>query len=526
MATDAALSLLSRYEALFELSGEVNASADIAATGQVLARRLKYVADVYSWRYIRLESRGLTGASGDPEALVVDGHRGQAAVARIPVTALGEIESELWRGRRVRIVEAEELAGAKPRLPPHFQQAGIVQIYVCPRFGAGELEGLLLFSKRRQPLSDLDVKFLTLAAQLFHDKVSRQWEQEQRRKLETAYLQQEIMLRETEKLATLGRLSAGIAHEMNNPVAAALRNAEQLATELGRLGQSLETLGRIGLSEAQRATLERHRTNAVALAGQSPAFDPLVCAERESEVEGWLDDQAVPDGWQLAPPLVSLGFDLPALADLAASFSSVQLPAVLGVLTQLYAAHGLLAGIRTGTARVSAIVAALRSYTYLDQAPIQAVDVHDGLNNTLVMLHSRLKDGIAVRREFDPALPRIEASGKELNQVWTNIIDNAVQAMHGQGELTLRTYVEEPWVVVEIADNGPGIPAEALDHIFEPFFTTKPPGEGTGLGLNVTHNIVVQKHAGRIDVRSQPGATTFQVRLPLTAASAPERATR
>jgi signal transduction histidine kinase len=515
MATNAALSLLSRYEALFELTGEVNAATTIEGTGGVLARRLKYVADVFSWRYIRVEPERPGSATAQREALVIDGYRGEATTERAATPTLGQVEADLWQSRRARILEAEELAAVRTSLPPHLHKADIVQIYVCPRFGAGELESLFLFSKRRQRLSELDIKFLTLTAQLFHDKVSRQWEQEQRRALETAYLQQEIMLRQSEKLATLGRLSAGIAHEVNNPVAAALRNAEQLTVEIQRLEQGLEILGRIGLSDAQRGVLDRNRNSALELARQPPALDPLVCAQLESDVERWLDDHAVPEGWALAPTLVSMGFDLTVLSDLSASFTRDQLPAVLPVLAQTYAVHGLLAGIRTGTARVSEIVTALRSYSYLDQAPIQLVDVHEGLNNTLVMFHSKLKDGIAVRREFDPALPRIEAFGKELNQVWTNIIDNAVQAMEGKGELTLRTYVEEPWVVVEIADTGPGIPAEAMDHIFDPFFTTKPPGEGTGLGLNISHNIVVQRHGGGIDVRSQPGATRFLVRLPL-----------
>jgi signal transduction histidine kinase len=517
MASNAALSLLSRYEALFGLSGEVNAAATIADTAHVLARRLKYVADVFSWRYVRLEPEPSAATTVTRQALLIDGYRGEATIEHIPAATLGRVESDLWKSRKARVLEADELAAVRTSLPPHFQRADIVQVYVCPRFGAGELESLFLFSKRRQPFSELDVKFLTLAAQLFHDKVSRQWEQEQRRALETAYLQQEIMLRQNEKLATLGRLSAGIAHEMNNPAAAARRNAEQLTAEVHRLEQELELLGQAGLTEAHLPALDRYRTSALELARQPPALDPLVCAELESDVERWLDDEGVPNGWEIAPTLVSMGFDLSALGQLAASFTREQLPAVLPLLARLYVVHGLVEGIRTGTARVSEIVTALRSYSYLDQAPIQLVDVHEGLDTTLVMLHGALKDGIAVRRQFDPALPRIEAYGKELNQVWTNIIDNAVQAMQGKGDLTLKTYVEEPWVVVEIADNGPGIPAEALGHVFDPFFTTKPPGEGSGLGLNISHHIVVQKHGGRIDVHSRPGATHFLVRLPLKA---------
>ena len=171
--------------------------------------------------------------------------------------------------------------------------------------------------------------------------------------------------------------------------------------------------------------------------------------------------------------------------------------------------------IAEGTKRISEIVRALKTYSYLDQAPVQNVNLHEGLENTLVMFRSRLKQGINVQRDYAADLPTIEAYGSELNQVWTNIIDNAIAAMNGQGEIILRTRREGGWVVVEITDSGPGIPPEIQAQVFDPFFTTKPPGEGTGLGLNISHNIVVQKHKGEIAVNSRPGQTTFQVRLPL-----------
>jgi signal transduction histidine kinase len=161
------------------------------------------------------------------------------------------------------------------------------------------------------------------------------------------------------------------------------------------------------------------------------------------------------------------------------------------------------------------IIKALKAYTYMDQAPIQSVDAHEGLDNTLVMLRNKLKAGIDVHRQYAENLPRLQAHGSELNQVWTNIIDNAVEAMQGRGELTLRTRQEEQWVVVEIEDNGPGIPPAVQAKIFDPFFTTKAPGKGTGLGLNISHNIIVQKHKGQIAVRSQPGKTCFEIRLPI-----------
>lgn len=515
MSSQAALSLLSRYEALFELFENVNTSAEIEAAGQVLAGRLKYVADVFSWRYLRVEPDGPEPGSHESTALVVDGHRGKATVQRVPVSALCGLELELWNTHRARTLEADELEVVRSTLPASFQKPDIVQAYVCPRFGADGLEGMFLFSKRRQPFNDLDTKFLTLIAQIFHDKVHVLWEQRKRRELETAYLEQEIMLRQSEKLATLGRLSAGIAHEVNNPIAAAVRNARQLASQLQDWERGLDGLARLGLSEEQRAALDHHRARVLELTRQPVALDALAASDLESDVENWLDERGVEDGWRVAAPLVAMGFDPATLSELARPFAREQLSPVLTALTQAYSAYELLEHIRGSTERVSEIVSALRSYSYLDQAPIQRIDVHQGLEDTLAMLGDKL-DTITVRREFAEHLPPIEAYGRELNQVWTNIVDNAIQAMDGQGELSLRTYADGSWVIVEITDDGPGIPAEIQDRLFDPFFTTKAPGEGAGLGLNVSHNVVVQKHGGSIDVRSEPGATCFRVRLPLT----------
>jgi signal transduction histidine kinase len=518
MSSQAALSLLSRYEALFELFENVNTSAEIEAAGQVLAGRLKYVADVFSWRYLRVEPDGPEPGSHESTALVVDGHRGKATVQRVPVSALCGLELELWNTHRARTLEADELEVVRSTLPASFQKPDIVQAYVCPRFGADGLEGMFLFSKRRQPFNDLDTKFLTLVAQIFHDKVHVLREQRKRRELETAYLEQEIMLRQSEKLATLGRLSAGIAHEVNNPIAAALRNAKQLASQLQDWERGLEGLAQLGLSGEQRTLLEVHRVRAMELARQPLALNAVAASDLESHVEDWLGSHGVEDGWRVAATLVAMGFDPAKLSELAQSFAPEHLSPVLTALAQFYSAHESLENIRASTERVSRIVSALRSYSYLDQAPIQKIDVREGLEDTLAMLHDKL-GSITVRKDFAAEVPPIEAYGRELNQVWTHIIDNAVQAMDGHGELSLRSYAEGPWVVVEITDNGPGVSAEIQDRIFDPFFTTKPPGEGTGLGLNVSHNVVVQKHGGSLDVRSEPGATCFRVRLPLTLAA-------
>jgi signal transduction histidine kinase len=335
------------------------------------------------------------------------------------------------------------------------------------------------------------------------------------RDLEKAYLQQEVMLRQSEKLATLGKLSAGMAHELNNPAAAAQRGAAQLGAAVSDLQQTHLKLGELNLSAVQLQSLLTLDQLAQERARRPADVDSLTRSDLEAELESWLDEQGIERGWQVAPTLVNLGYDRGELTTLVGDFSPSQFTAVIDWLNCTYTIYSLLDEIGQGAGRISEIVKALKAYTYLDQAPIQTVDVHDGLDSTLVILRGKLKTGITVHREYAPDLPHIQAYGSELNQVWTNIIDNAIDAMNGEGEITLRTRRDGQWVLVEIEDNGPGIPEPIQPNLFDPFFTTKPPGQGTGLGLNISHNIVVQKHKGRIDVYSQPGKTRFEVRLPL-----------
>jgi signal transduction histidine kinase len=335
------------------------------------------------------------------------------------------------------------------------------------------------------------------------------------RDLEKAYLQQEVMLLQSEKLATLGKLSAGMAHELNNPAAAAQRGAAQLQATFSHLQQTHLKLGELNLDGSQLESLLALDALAQERAKQPMDMESLTRSDREFEVETWLREQGVENAWDIAPTLVNLGYDCDALNTLVASFTNSQFCAVIEWLSDTHTVYSLLEEIGQGAGRISEIVKALKDYTYLDQAPIQNVNIHDGLDSTLVILRSKLGDGITVTRDYDAHLPQIQALGSELNQVWTNIIDNAIGAVNGGGQITLRTRHDDRWVIVEIEDNGPGIPDEAIPHLFNPFFTTKPPGEGTGLGLNISHNIIVQKHKGRINVHSRPGKTCFEIRLPL-----------
>ena len=335
------------------------------------------------------------------------------------------------------------------------------------------------------------------------------------RDLERVYLQQEIMLRQSEKLATLGKLSAGMAHELNNPAAAARRGADQLRQLFIQLQITYLRLGKMKLSDAQLDALTNLAIAVQQQAAQPANLDALTRSDREYEVESWLEDRNIDNAWELAPALVEMGYTPEKLTSLAAELRVEQLGTAVAWLTITHTIYSLLQEISEGSSRISEIVKALKTYTYLDQAPVQDVDVHEGLDNTLVMLRSKLKKGVTVHRDYCTNLPRIEAYGSELNQVWTNIIDNAVAAMNGQGEISLRTHYEGSWITIEIEDNGPGIPEPIQSKIFDPFFTTKAPGEGTGLGLNISHNIIVQKHKGEITVDSQPGRTCFQIKLPV-----------
>jgi signal transduction histidine kinase len=250
--------------------------------------------------------------------------------------------------------------------------------------------------------------------------------------------------------------------------------------------------------------------------GRKPVdLSAITRSDKEASVEQWLQERGVDTAGEVVPALVSLGYDERDLDALAKVFTGSQLAVVIDWLSFKYAIYSLVSEIGIGTGRIVELVKALKTYTYMDQAPVQSVDLREGLDNTLIILHNKLKRGISVEKDYADDLPLIQAFASELNQVWTNILDNAIDAMGGAGKLIVRTRREDPWVVVEIEDNGPGIPEEHQSKIFDPFFTTKEAGQGTGLGLNISRNLVVQKHQGQITVKSEPGSTCFSVRLPI-----------
>lgn len=321
-------------------------------------------------------------------------------------------------------------------------------------------------------------------------------------------------LQQREKMASLGTLAAGIAHELNNPAAAVKRGANQLLEDLRRLEGLTIQLDGLDVSEQQHQALTALRAEIDVSTQSVRNLDAISRSDLESEIQDWLDARGIAEPWEVAPRLVALGFTGDKLVALDEQFDDTIFPLVLEWAAARGSSISVLSEISDSAERISNIVKAMKEYSYLDQAPLQEVDVHDGLENTLTILRHKWKQGITINRNYTRGLPKIEAYASELNQVWTNIIDNAIDAMKGEGELTLCTYPEPDNLCIEICDNGPGIPPEVMPRLFDAFFTTKPVGMGTGLGLHISYNIIVLKHHGRITVESKPGYTCFKIALP------------
>ncbi|MFJ2717843.1 ATP-binding protein [Streptomyces sp. NPDC087437] len=323
-----------------------------------------------------------------------------------------------------------------------------------------------------------------------------------------------------ERLLALGSLSAGLTHELNNPAAAAVRATATLRERVAKMRRKLAVIAEGPFTRDQLTSLMEIQERTAERVAKAPDLSPLQAADREDALTDWLEDHGIDQGPQLAPTFVQAGLDVDWLEQVAAAVDEEILPGAVGWLNYTVETELLMDEIGDSTTRISRLVDAAKQYSQLDRAPYQVADVHELLDSTLLMLSGKIGPRIEVVKEYDRTLPRIPAYPAELNQVWTNLIDNAVCAMNGaggEGTLTVRTALHDDRLLVEFRDTGPGVPPEIRDRIFDPFFTTKPVGQGTGLGLDISWRIVANKHHGAIHVESEPGDTRFQVLLPLTA---------
>ena len=382
----------------------------------------------------------------------------------------------------------------------------------------GDVTGTLPFSRMKQFTVDAraitDARLLRFPASLFLELIQKMPELTQRlvglmsdRIRETTRMEQQ-----RDRLASLGKLSAGLAHELNNPASAAKRATSQLRDLLKRIKDASHELGRRDLTPAQKSEIEKMEASFVQRDEAPP--DALTISDLEDQIDSLLRSHGQNDLWQMAADLARKNVKPEALESLFAILDAGTARAALVRIAASVEVATLLNEIESSTSRISDLVGAIKEYTYMDQTPVQNVDIVKSLETTLTIMNHKLKQGVVVTRDYEKIPLLVNSFGSELNQIWTNLIDNAIDAMRGKGELRVRTYREDNCVVVQISDNGPGISPEIQAHIFEPFFTTKGVGEGTGLGLDTVLRIV-KKHRGNIQVTSKPGNTSFQVWLPL-----------
>ncbi|HEX6446037.1 MAG TPA: ATP-binding protein [Streptosporangiales bacterium] len=359
-------------------------------------------------------------------------------------------------------------------------------------------------------------RFFTLSANDFA-QLMRQWFPMALHLLEGVFYGSQRMhqvVGQREQLLALGALSAGLTHELNNPAAAAVRATSSLRDRVAGMRHKLALIAGGAWDRRQLEPLIELQERAVEQVAKAPELSPLEASDREDELADWFDDHGIAGGYDLAPTFVQAGLDVAWLERVLLLVDEEALEGAVRWLNYTVESELLMNEIEDATTRISTLVGAAKQYSQMDRSPHQVLDVHELLDSTLVMMSRKIGD-VRVVKEYDRSLPQIPVYGAELNQVWTNLIDNALQAMDGAGTLTIRTSRADERIKVEIADTGPGIPDDVVGRVFEPFFTTKPVGEGTGLGLDISWRIVVNKHHGDLTVESRPGDTRFQVVLPI-----------
>ncbi|MFH9089613.1 ATP-binding protein [Streptomyces sp. NPDC017673] len=474
-------------------------------SGQVVACSPQEVGSLFLFEKLSDEQLGRLCAQGRVE-LFQPG----------PVYAEGEpatcffvmIEGTVVLSRRVGGDDVEVIRTSQPGV-----YAGAMQAYLGDRVRQVYNNSMRVTEPTR---------FFVLPAELFSEVV-HEWFPMAVHLLEGLFFgtkNTQAMIGQRERLLALGSLSAGLTHELNNPAAAAVRATATLRERVAKMRRKLGLIAEGPFSREVLARLVEIQERTAERVAKAPVLSPLEASDREDTLTDWLEDHGVEQGWQLAPTFVQAGVDVDWLEQVAAAVDEEILPNAVGWLNYTIETELLMNEIEDSTTRISHLVDAAKQYSQLDRAPYRVVDVHELLDSTLLMLSGKIGRGIEVVKEYDRTLPPVPAYPAELNQVWTNLVDNAVSAMNsagGQGTLTVRTALHNERLLVEFRDTGPGVPPEIKDRIFDPFFTTKPVGEGTGLGLDISWRIVVNKHHGALRVESVPGDTRFQVLLPLTA---------